>query len=464
VEAFDEQTMPIVPMVLAPRKYAEPPAIPDYDVARTAFDWQAVAEELRLDPAAMNVGELAAQRPIDLGLGDDHALIWYGQEGVEERYSYSEFAQATAKAARVYQDLGVQRGDRVVILLPHVPQLYFAVVGALRAGAVVAVLGGGRNIDYLRNILNRSKPRVMVTVPAFKASVTSLRPEVKELRTILFLNRVNAPAPPIEEGEALWNHSFEAAPADFTKAPTNSADRAYIHYTDLGMAGSVVTHLSALSLYTSGRDALEMRPKEGVMCVAMPGEHTFFSYGLLAPFIAGAKAIALEDPAHFGRYGDLAAAEEPKVWYSGQKAIDVILRTDPNLGTLLKGCRNICVNYPYDPSFVVMTSDSYGSPLHAVWWEREFGVIQSCELRACNLKPGSVGRALPGSELRVVDDTGAPMPEGTPGFLAVKLGPGAPFLEYWGDPGLTQTHVRDGWFVTTRTARVDAEGYIWVET
>ncbi len=452
-----------VPMILKARSYPEPPAVPDYDVARTAFDWQAVADELQVDPAAMNLGELCTQRAIEAGLGSEHALLWYGQEGIEERYTYDEFAVASAKVARLLQDQGVQRGDRVILLLPHVPALYFATLGALRAGAVISVLGGGRNIDYLRNILNRARPRVMITVPAFKNSITALRAECKELKTVIYLNRASMPAPALDAGEILWNQAFDDAPAEFTKPPTTSADRAFIHYSELGMAGSVGTHVAGLSLYTSGRDALELRAKEAAMTVAMPGEAPFFSYQLLAPFIAGAKAIGLEDPAHFGRYADLASAEQPKVWYSGQKAIDVILRTDPNLGTLLKGCRNICVNYPYDPSFVVMTSDSYGSPLHAVWWEREFSVIQTSELRACDLKPGSVGRPVPGADVRIVDDQGMPLQAGTPGILAVKLGPACPFMEYWADPGLTQTHVRDGWFLTTRTARIDAEGYLWID-
>jgi acetyl-CoA synthetase len=455
---------PLVPVVLKARSYPEPPAVPDYDVARTAFDWQAVADELQVETAAMNIGEMATQRLVDLGLGEEHALLWYGQEGVEERLSYHDLASATAKVARMLQDAGVQRGDRVIILLPHVPQLYHSTLGALRAGACVSVLGGGRNIDYLRNILHRAKPKAMITVPAFKTSIAALRAEAKELKSVIYVNRPNMPAPALDAGEVLWSQAFEKASEQFTKSPTNSADRAFIHYTDLGMAGSVVTHAAGLSLFTSARDVLEMRPHESTMTVAMPGEALFFSYGLIAPFLTGSRAIALEDPAHFGRFGDLAVSEEPKVWYSGQKALDVILRTDPNLGSLLKGCRNICVNHPYDPSFVVMTSESYGSPVHAVWWEREFGVIQAAELRACDLKPGSVGRVVPGAEVRIVDDAGAPQPMGTPGLLAVKLGPACPFMEYWADPGLTQTHLRDGWFVTTKTAKIDAEGYIWIES
>jgi acetyl-CoA synthetase len=419
---------------------------------------------MQADPAALNLGDLATERHAAAGRADDHALVWYGAEGTEERYTYGELADASARAASLFQAQGVQRGDRVVFLLPHVPQLYFAALGALRAGALISVLGAGRNMDYMRNILARFKPKVMVTVPAFKNSLGALRPEAKDLKTVVYLHRSALPAPPLSAGEALWNVLYDAAPPQYKKAATTAADKALLHYTDLGMSGAVLSQRSALALYASARDALEMRAGQAALTVTMPGEPMFLTYALLAPFLIGARAVALEDPARFQRYGDLAAAEEPRVWYSGQKALDVILRTDPNLGALLRGCRNIGVTAPYDPSLVVMTSESYGSPIHCTWWDREFGVIQTAEFRACDLRPGSIGRPVPGTDVRVVDDQGQPLDVGMPGYLAVKIGPGCPFVEYWGDPGLTQTQVRDGWFVTRHSAKIDADGWIWLES
>jgi acyl-coenzyme A synthetase/AMP-(fatty) acid ligase len=122
------------------------------------------------------------------------------------------------------------------------------------------------------------------------------------------------------------------------------------------------------------------------------------------------------------------------------------------------------MTYPYDTSFVVMTSESFPSPVHACWWDREFGTIQAAELRGAVKRPGSVGRPIPGADIRIVDETGKPVPLGSKGSVAVKLGPGCPFVEFWEDPGLTHTQVRDGWFVTTHSGHMDADGYLWIES
>lgn len=455
--------MPLAPIIPKASSYAEPPPVADYAAARSSFDWQAVADDLSIDPAAMNLGELATAAQVAHGRGDSIALSWYGADGSSERLSYKQLEDSTARAAAAFQKAGVQRGDRILFLLPNMPALYTGFLGALRAGAIAGILGGIRNIDALRNILLRCRPRVLVTLPTFRAPLVSLREEIKELQQVLFVSRPSMPPPMIGEREGSWSGVLEAAAPAFGKPATNSADRAFLQYSDLGMAGAACAHRVALPLITTSRDVLEIRPGESVLTVAMPGEPVFLSYSLLAPFLVGATVIAIEDPARFQKFNEIQSVEKPRVWVSSHKALDVILRTDPNLGLLLGTCRNITVTHPYDPAFIQMTSVSFGSPVHACWWDREFGVIQTAEMRGNDIKPGSVGRPVPGTEIRIVDEDNAPVAAGVSGSVSVKVGPGAPFVEYWDDAGLTGTHVRDGWFVTTHHGRIDADGWLWIE-
>jgi acetyl-CoA synthetase len=440
------------------------PPLADYAGARSGFSWDAAIAEAGIDTASMNLGMLATERHVAAGRGSHPAIVWVPQAGPAQSITYADFAEWSARAANMLAARGVAKGDVVLFLLPNSPELYAGVLGALRLGAVVSVLGGGRNLDYLRNILSQAKPKSLVTVASFRSSVTALRPQAPELTSVFYVNRAKLSPPALDEGEFHWSDHFEAAPTSFATPATPASERAYIHYTELGMSGGVLSHLVGLPLLLTAKSVLEMRAGEAVHAIALPGEHYFLTYSMLAPLLAGATNLVLETPAQFQRWEELPASVRPRVWFSGAKPLDVMLRTDPNLGTALRDCRNICISWPYDKHFVSMTAYSYGSPLHAVWGERETGALQCAELRGCPIRPGSVGRPLPGAEVQIVDDAGVPLPAGVPGRVAARTGLAAPFVEYWADAELTAGSVRDGWFLTKRTGRIDADGYVWIES
>lgn len=444
------------------RKY-EPPVITDYGAARAAFRWEKVLADLGAPADKLNLGALATEHQVARGRGLDQALFWTGAQGHVERLSYAELTDWTGKIANMLDGYGVEAGDRVVFLLPAIPELYAGVLATMRLGAIPCVLGSGRNLDYLRNVLTGTRPRVFVTAPIFRQAVASVRPLVPELRYVFIVTRPRAMVGALDEGEVNWSGAFDAASANFSARPAASDDRAFIQYPDVGTTGSVVSHRLALPLHATATSVLEMRPGESTMSIFVPGDPLFVPYGILAPFLVGSTVVTLEDPARFARFGELSVQNELCTWFSSFRAIDVMLRLDPTLGVLLKRCRNIACTWPYDKFFVEMTMMSYASPVHPVWTDREFGAIQTAELRGTPLRTGSVGRAVPGAELRVVDAAGNPMDVGSTGRLAVKLGPAAPFTEYWQDPESTAKHVRDGWYVTPRTARIDADGYVWIE-
>ncbi len=436
----------------------EPPPLADYATARSSFSWDAVLADLGASLQSMNLGALAIERHVAAGRAGDHALIYFPQSGPAERYTFGDLADASGRAAGALVARGVVPGERVLFLLPMGPELVAGILGALRAGAIVGVLGMGRNIDYVRNVLSRTRPRAVVTTVSFRSSLAALRRET-EFGTVLFVNRSRLAMPTLADSEYAWADQLEAQPGAFTSVAAAPGDRAFLHYTDLGMSGSVVSHQAALPLFYTARSVLEMRPGESVVSIAIPGDHYFLTYGVLAPLLAGATSVVLEDPARFQRWGDIASELQPRAWFSGFKAIDVMLRVDPNLGTLLAGCRSIACTFPYDRHFVSMTALSYGSPIQAVWTDREFAAIQCAEMRGCDIRPGSVGRAVPGAAVRVVGEDGQPV-DGH-GRIAVEIGPSAPFVEYWGEE---ETRVQNGWFITNHGGRMDPDGYVWLDT
>jgi acetyl-CoA synthetase len=420
-----------------------PPLLADYAAARSGFSWEGVAQELGTPLAGpMNLGGLAVSR----GGG----LVWHGARGEEERYSAADLATRSAQFANALKALGLQKGDRVIFLTRVIPELFFAMLGTLRFGACLSLLGRQRNVDALRNVFKATGAALVVLEADAKSMVDSLRAGAPQLKHVILVQRDSAPVT-MRAGDTLWVKTVDGASGSFQDVPVAPDHPALIHYTEVGMSGAVAAHRSAFALSSSAALALDLRAGEGMITLTVPGDPLFVPYVLLAPLLRGATTFAFEEPVRFAGFERFK--DPVHVWYSSVRAIDVVLRNDPGLARLLSGCRHIAVPHPYDTAFMIMTGPSYGSPLHPTWWPRELGAIVSAEYRAHDVKAGSIGRALPGVEMQVDAETGK---------LAVRIGSGSPFVGYWGDKEQTERRLKKGWFVTDQRAKMDPDGYAWI--
>lgn len=428
-------------LVLPPRPRAIPPIVENYAAAREAFSWEALAREMGVElDGPFNLGALALRAP-----ADRVALVWHGANGEEEKYTYGQIAQAAARVAGMIQNLGLSRGDRVLFLARALPETVTGVLGALLFGAVPCVLTPGRNVDYLRNVVQRSGARMLVLEPDSKPMIDAIRKDAPDLWHVVVLQRASLAAK-MGAGDFLWNDYVDAAKPVFDAAPCLPEAPAFLHYTELGMSGAVAAQLAALALRNSARAALDVREGDRCLFLTRPGEMHYIPYGILAPLLAGATQVLVEDSMHFPGYAHV----EADVCYAPFHALETILRHVPALASLLVRARHIAVAQPADRGFLVMSSVSFGSALHSVWWDRACGSIALAELPGADLRPGSLGRPIPGVDVSVID-----------GHVAVKVGPGAPFLEFWKEPRLTQHALRDGWLVTAQKGKADSEGWIW---
>jgi acetyl-CoA synthetase len=418
-----------------------PPLLADYAAARAGFSWEEVARGLGTSlEGPLNLGELAVSR--------GGSLVWHGAGGERVRFTAAELGRASGGFAHLLGSLGIGRGDRVAFLSRSRPELFIGLLGALRFGAAVTVLGSQRSPDALANVLTRTAARAIVVDSEGKPVADAVRRLVRGLKTVVVVPKAGASVKRLP-GDLLWGEGFGTE--EFKAVPLPPKAPACIHYSDLGMSGAVAAHRAAFALASSAAFALDLRGGEGLITLVVPGDPLFVPYAVLAPLLVGATTYAFEDPIRFNRFDQF---EDPvHVWYSSVKAIDVLLRNNPGLATLLGGCRHIAVTHPYDPAFLVMTEASYGSPLHPTWWPRELGAIQSAEYRSGDIRTDTIGRPLPGVEMAVDAESGR---------LAVRLGPGSPFAGYWDEPALTERRVKKGWFVTEQRARMDADGYAWI--
>ncbi|QID18436.1 AMP-binding protein [Nitrogeniibacter mangrovi] len=442
--------------------------MPSHSVPRNTRDeppaWQAAREALR-GPG----GQLRLTVPIDRQPAAAVALRVRGDDGALREIRYGELAGLSNRFAHVLQDLGVAPGDRVFVMFERVPEFPIAVLGTLKAGAVVAPLFAAFGPAPIRTRIRVGRGGVLVTTAAlYRRKLAALRDTLPELRAVLLV---------AEAGEAIDVPGCEdlaarmAAAADTpVDVRTGADDRAWLHFTS-GTTGTpkavVHTHAVGINLLASARAVLELRAGDRYWCTADPGWVTGTAYGVLAPLMLGASCLI--DTAGFDpqRWLDLLGEADVSVWYTTPTALRMLMHARAGEAAPLPLPRlrvAACVGEPLNPEVVEWGRQVLGRPVRDTWWQTETGAIM---IAAADTPPGAMGRPLAGIEAHVVrrragggiehlDDRGAAQ-----GELALEAGWPAMFCDYLGEPARYRDCFADGLYLTGDRVRRDADGVFW---
>ncbi|HCZ47434.1 MAG TPA: acetate--CoA ligase, partial [Gammaproteobacteria bacterium] len=232
--------------------------------------------------------------------------------------------------------------------------------------------------------------------------------------------------------------------------------------------GAVHVHCAVLSHYVTGRLALDLHPGDVFWCTADPGWVTGTSYGIIAPLVIGATLIVDAEEFDAERWYGILQDERVDVWYTAPTAIRMLMR----LGDEVPGRFDLSrlrfmasVGEPLNSEAVIWSQRVLGRPFHDNWWQTETGGIMIANFAAMDIKPGSMGKPLPGIEAAIVspapDGTLAFVPDGEQGQLALKTGWPSMFRGYLGEDARYRTCFVGDWYLSGDVARRDADGYYW---
>jgi acetyl-CoA synthetase len=449
---------------------AMPTAAPHADYWRDARDLLA-----GLPDGGLNIAYEAVDRHVAEGGGARVALRWLGKSGDERSLTYRELSTESNRFANVLTDLGVARGDTVFLLLGRVPELYIAVLGALKVGALVCPLFSAFGPEPIRQRLVLGDARVLVTSQALYArKVAPIHAEVPSLRHVLL---VDAPASPEGSVVALQPALAAAAP-DFTIVATDDESPALLHFTS-GTTGTpkgvVHVHAAVIAHHITGRTILGFQPGDRFWCTADPGWVTGMSYGIISPLTNGVTLVVDEAEFDVDRWYSILERERIAVWYTAPTALRMLMRagTEAVQGHDLGALRTIAsVGEPLNPEVVVWGREAYGLNILDNWWQTETGGIMIANRAGLPVKPGSMGRPVPGidaavlqrderGDLVLVDGAPVVLPAGVEGELALRAGWPSMFRAYLGMPERYAACFAGPWYRTGDLARVDVEGYFW---
>ncbi|WP_372623369.1 acetate--CoA ligase [Falsiroseomonas sp.] len=449
-----------------------PPNLADYDAARRDFSWATARTLLDGLPGGhgLNIAHEAVDRHAAGPRADRAALRWIGRAG-ERVFTWRQLRDATNRVANALRGLGVQDGARVFVLAGRIPELYLAVLGALKARCVVCPLFSAFGPEPIATRLEIGEAELLVTTEAlYRRKVEALRPRLPALRHVLLVGEGDTAT--AVSGTLDWKVTVEAASPDFAIPPTDPEDMALLHFTSGTTGrpkGAVHVHRAVVMHHMTGRYALDLHPDDIFWCTADPGWVTGTSYGIIAPLTNGVTNLVVEAEFDAQAWYDVLERERVNVWYTAPTAIRMMMKlgTEPLKGRDLSALRFMAsVGEPLNPEAVLWGVEAFGMPFHDNWWQTETGGIMIANFAAMDVKPGSMGKPLPGVEaaiLRREDDGGvsevtAPMVEGE---LALKAGWPSMMRGYLKEEARYRKCFAGEWYLTGDLATRDEEGYFW---
>ena len=436
------------------------------DTDRPPVGWQAARARLDgLPGGGLNIAHEALDRHVAAGHGDQPALIWLGRDGARQVLSYAELAEQAARFANVLHTHGIERGARLFLLAGRVPALYAATLGALKAGVVVSPLFAAFGPEPVRARMEIGEASVLVTTAAqYRRKVAPWRAEMPGLKLVLIIGD-SAP-----DGCVALDTAMAAAPADFATAQTGTEDMALLHFTSgtTGLPKGVVhVHQAVVAHAETGRLALDMRPGDIYWCTADPGWVTGMSYGIIAPLCNRVTMVVDEAEFDLERWYSILERERVAVWYTAPTAIRMMMRAGAEAATGhdFSALRFLAsVGEPLNAECVLWGQQVFGLPFHDNWWQSETGGIMIANTARMDIKPGAMGKPLPGIEAGIVSrdgDTVAELPPGEIGELALRPGWPSMMRAYLGQPERYAKVFKGGWYLTGDLAMCDSDGYFW---
>ncbi|MEK7806722.1 MAG: acetate--CoA ligase, partial [Chloroflexota bacterium] len=417
------------------------------------------------------------------------ALVWEGEPGDWKVYTYWDLYREVCQFANGLKSLGVKKGDRVTIYLPMVPELPIAMLACARIGAPHSVVFGGFSPDSLRDRINDSQSKVMITADGGyrRGNIVQLKQNADEslsgapsVDKVVVVRRTGHADNRMVAGRDIWWHDLMAGqPMTCEPEPMDSEDMLYLLYTS-GTTGKPkgIVHTTAgylLGTYATTKWIFDLKENDVYWCTADIGWVTGHSYIVYGPLANGATSVMYEgSPDYPGRDRFWAIVEKfgVNILYTAPTAIRTFMKWGEeyprkhNLSSLrLLGT----VGEPINPEAWVWYWQNIGKgrcPVVDTYWQTETGMVLITPLPGITtLKPGSATRAFPGVEAEVLDQAGNPVGPGGGGYLTIKRPWPAMLRTIYGDP---ERYVQQYWsrypniYFTADGAKVDEDGYFWL--
>jgi acyl-coenzyme A synthetase/AMP-(fatty) acid ligase len=434
-------------------------------------DYEAERRNFRLDVPeyfnfATDVMGRWAQDPHKL------AMLWIGQHGEERRITFAELAERSSRAANAFIKLGMQKGDRVMVMLPRLPEWWESVLGLMKIGVIAipcTTLLTPKDIEYRAEV---AEVQSIITDHEGAEKFDQVRSECPTIKFTVLVNEGNQDVAGRESWTSYRTITAEALP-EFHGPKTKSDDPCLVYFTS-GTVGypKMVLHTQAsypIGHTITGKYWLDLHEDDLHWNVSEMGWAKAAWSNLFGPWVMGA-AMFIQDAR--GKFDPIETLEilnkYPITTFCAPPTVYRMLVLDKPLAYLkthppkaLRHC--VGAGEPLNPEVIRAWEQNTGLTIRDGYGQTET-VLLCGNFPSIPVKPGSMGKPSPGFEISVIDHDGSELPPGKEGDIAVRIKPQRPtwmFQEYWHNLDATQNCIRGDWYITGDRAYKDEEGYFW---
>ena len=444
------------------------PNLKDYEETYKGFSWDKAAKELvdLFDDGTLNIAYNCVDRHAKGKRADKTALVYESADGKTETYSFADLKQSTDKFANVLAAQQVAKGDRVFIFLPTIPERYVAFLGILKLGAIAGTMFAAFQEMALLDRLADSEASVVITNADLYPRIKGIQKDLPHLKKIIIVERGAAEQPKADD-IVYYEREMAKAADTFEVAHMQKGDYSYMLYTS-GTTGKpkgvVHAHYDILQAITTTKYVLDIQDDDVYWCTADLGWVTGVVYGVLGIWGLGGTSVIYEGRFSPENWYKVLQDHKVTVWYSAPTAIRMLMGSPVKPGDYdLSALRHLCsVGEPLNPEAIWWGLEAFGLPFHDTWWQTELGAISITNYPALDIRPGSMGKPLPGIEAAVIDHAGRPLPAGSHGDLALKTSTVSSLMKtIWNNEAKFKSYFKGDWYVSGDAAYHDEDGYFW---
>ncbi|MER2172043.1 MAG: acetate--CoA ligase [Psychrobacillus psychrodurans] len=437
----------------------------NYDETAKNFKWEDAEKEFSwYKTGKVNMAYEAIDRHAETDKKDKVALHYLDAER-KESYTFGDMKKWTDKAANVYVNhSNLSKGDRLFIFMPRSPELYFALLGATKLGLIVGPLFEAFMEGAVYDRLLDSEAKAIVTTPELLNRIPL--DKLPNLETVFIVGEN------VEESDKFidFKTALHNASESFEIRWVDKEDGLILHYTSGSTGkpkGILHAHYAMVQHYQSMKWVMDIREDDIYWCTADPGWVTGTSYGIFGPWLTGTTSLILG-----GRFSPDAwynAIDEygVTVWYSAPTAFRMLMGAGDAIVQQhnLSSLRHVLsVGEPLNPEVIKWGMQVFNKRIHDTWWMTETGAQMICNYGCLPIKPGSMGKPLPGIEAAIIDNQGAVVPPYTMGNLALKKGWPSMMRQVWNNKEKFESYfINDEWYFSGDSAYMDEEGYFWFQ-
>lgn len=439
-----------------------PGNLQDYALSCTSFNWASIEREFDwsrggpFNVAAEAVDRHARDRP------DKVAIHSVRSNGEVQSLTFADVSRLSSKFADGLGRSGVKRGDRVFVYLDRRSELFISMIGIAKMGAVACPLFSALGPEAVKDRLLDGTPSAIVTSAYLYERISSVLKESPSAPLVVCVGD-GCPANAIPYSQLIGSGS-----PDFVTVGMRPDEPYIIHYTSGSTGkpkGVVLPHRAMLQQLSGAKYVSDLHEGDMFWCTADPGWVTGTSMGIFGPWYLGITIISFEGRFDARSWYSMIDRFKVSVWFTAPTALRMLMKAGDEVVREfdLSSLRHVCsAGEPLNPHVVRWGMEVLKRRIHDNWWQTETGAPCISNFPCMTVRPGSMGKAVPGVVAAIVDENGRELPPGKEGFLALRPGWPSMMTGIWGNVTKYREYFYvPGWYASGDQAYQDEDGYIW---